>query len=278
MATKTYIIKDQGKGEVSSVPVENIVEFSKGTSSDGVTGDYIPLTGTKEGKPVVGNIVLKDYINIKNNINNRTYGSIYFEEHKAVITSNSNIDFPLQRNISLELDCVDEEAVIIKSFSGIKGIVGDREFDKQGDRKAFAQLSDVYDSQSYSTEETKTGGTWIDGKPIYRKVITENINIASKSTSISSLNIDTLIEFKSLAKNIDNDDYIYTGETIIHDFNDMTGELDEAFQVGAIYYPPDEEIIYSNKINMYDGSGWKYSESGTFRIICILEYTKTTDV
>lgn len=36
-------------------------------------------------------------------------------------------------------------------------------------------LNDVKDyvdnSNSYSTEETLTGGTWIDGKPIYRKVI-----------------------------------------------------------------------------------------------------------
>ena len=46
-------------------------------------------------------------------------------------------------------------------------IFGNAEFDKQGDRKAFAQLSDVYDSNSYSTNETLTGGTWIDGKPIY---------------------------------------------------------------------------------------------------------------
>ena len=29
----------------------------------------------------------------------------------------------------------------------------------------------IADAQSYSTEETLTGGTWIDGKPIYRKVI-----------------------------------------------------------------------------------------------------------
>ena len=36
---------------------------------------------------------------------------------------------------------------------------------------------DVYDANSYSTDEIKTGGTWIDGKPIYRKVvIQENYN------------------------------------------------------------------------------------------------------
>ena len=37
-------------------------------------------------------------------------------------------------------------------------------------------LRDVKDyvdnSNPYSTEEVKTGGKWIDGKPIYRKVVT----------------------------------------------------------------------------------------------------------
>jgi len=33
-----------------------------------------------------------------------------------------------------------------------------------------AQLSVINDNNSYSTEETLTGGTWIDGKPIYRRV------------------------------------------------------------------------------------------------------------
>ena len=36
----------------------------------------------------------------------------------------------------------------------------------------FNQIKDYVDQgQSYSTSETLTGGTWIDGKPIYRKVV-----------------------------------------------------------------------------------------------------------
>lgn len=92
MANKKYVLK------VNNTEPD---EFGNVSVEGGTTGDYIPLSGTEEGKPVTG-----------------------------VIT-------------------------------------GSNEFNKQGDRKAFAQLSDVYDSQSYSTNETKTGGTWIDGKPIY---------------------------------------------------------------------------------------------------------------
>ena len=36
----------------------------------------------------------------------------------------------------------------------------------------------VNNLNSYSTEETLTGGTWIDGKPIYRKVITHTLSNA----------------------------------------------------------------------------------------------------
>lgn len=43
---------------------------------------------------------------------------------------------------------------------------------------------------SYSTEETLTGGTWIDGKPIYRKVIV--VNQAAPATIPTGL---TNVEF-----------------------------------------------------------------------------------
>lgn len=47
---------------------------------------------------------------------------------------------------------------------------------------------------SYSTNETLTGGTWIDGKPIYRKVLEENsLNSGTKLINVNDLNIDTVI-------------------------------------------------------------------------------------
>ena len=48
---------------------------------------------------------------------------------------------------------------------------------------------------SYSTNETLTGGTWIDGKPIYRKVFVVNNNVVSTVNSIDLLgmNIHTLL-------------------------------------------------------------------------------------
>ena len=65
-------------------------------------------------------------------------------------------------------------------------------------------LNDVKDyvdnSNSYSTQEVKTGGTWIDGKPIYRKVlIAKNfinggeVGWAGLESDVASLNIDACL-------------------------------------------------------------------------------------
>lgn len=68
-------------------------------------------------------------------------------------------------------------------------------------------------SRSYSTEETLTGKTWIDGKPIYRKVWTGlSIGVASGSWQNLSLtdipSIDTLV--KGLAiRSVTGDKFVY---------------------------------------------------------------------
>ena len=58
----------------------------------------------------------------------------------------------------------------------------------------------VNSSNSYSTDEVKTGGKWIDGKPIYRKVLItttlingNEIGWGGLESNITSLNIDNCI-------------------------------------------------------------------------------------
>lgn len=76
------------------------------------------------------------------------------------------------------------------------GDIADGEFVSTVD--TVADTGDKFDKSylSYSTEETLTGGTWIDGKPIYRKVIASGGQvIPSGSIDLSSLNIDTIVEW-----------------------------------------------------------------------------------
>ena len=73
-------------------------------------------------------------------------------------------------------------------------------------------LNDVKDyvdnSNSYSTEEVKTGGTWIDGKPIYRIILTNTESIVGDQvqwgglqSTVASLSIDNCIECKGIITN-----------------------------------------------------------------------------
>ena len=61
---------------------------------------------------------------------------------------------------------------------------------------------------SYSTEEVNTGKKWIDGKPIYRIVLTTTANISGGDTSfgglqtdVANLNIDTVIRADGIDNN-----------------------------------------------------------------------------
>lgn len=59
----------------------------------------------------------------------------------------------------------------------------------------------VAESQSYSTTEQLTGGKWIDGKPIYRKVIDFGAlpNNTTKSVGHNIANLDTVVSFHGIA-------------------------------------------------------------------------------
>ena len=115
-------------------------------------------------------------------------------------------------------------------------------------------LKDVKDyvdnSNSYSTNEIKTGGTWIDGKPIYRKVV--DIGTLPDTTSKSVLhniqNIDKVLETKLVAS-----DNI---SSIVCNFGGK--ELATYVSMENIF------IVSGNNFTGYSG-------------YVIIEYTKTTD-
>lgn len=104
----------------------------------------------------------------------------------------------------------------------------------------------VAESLSYSTTEQKTGGYWIDGKPIYRKVIEQNFG---------------------------------TGQTVITHNLGISRYIDVKVFVGSIQYV-NSYLSSQYNISVYD------LNVNTFAVTCyswvgsgyiILEYTKTTD-
>ena len=115
-------------------------------------------------------------------------------------------------------------------------------------------LNDVKDyvdnSNSYSTEEVKTGGTWIDGKPIYRKVVDVGTlpDATSKTVLHNIQNLNKVLEAKLVA----NDSI----SSVVCDFGGK------------------ELAIYANMENIFIVCGNNFSEYSGY---VILEYTKTTD-
>lgn len=108
----------------------------------------------------------------------------------------------------------------------------------------------VDNSNSYSTQEVKTGGTWIDGKPIYRKVV--DIGTLPDTTSKSVLhniqNLNKVLETKLVANDSTNFIVCNFGGTELAVYIDGVNIL----------------IVSGNNLTGYTG-------------YVIIEYTKTTD-
>ena len=108
----------------------------------------------------------------------------------------------------------------------------------------------VADGLSYSTDEVKTGGKWIDGKPIYRKIVDIGAlpNNTSKTVAHGINNLEKAIIANGFAIN-------NKGETI--------------------YIPHTFSGFYLNKTSIVLNTTYNYSAYTEAYIT--IEYTKTTD-
>ena len=119
----------------------------------------------------------------------------------------------------------------------------------------------VAQSLSYSTTEQRTGGKWIDGKPIYRIVYTGTANSTTGSNLIANpiSNLDAVIELYGM---------VYWK----NDWGIIGGS--------GLSIPSVITLQYTTANDRQQGLFLSYPSSGYtsfhyYRII--LEYTKTTD-
>ncbi len=118
-------------------------------------------------------------------------------------------------------------------------------------RKINEEIKEVY-----STDEVKTNKVWIDGKPIYRKVVTQTITTSSSENIISGFDIsliDNIISFYGSIKQ---------PSGTITPISYSASEEDGAF------------ICMSKARNSFVLYAKAY---GAGDVILIVEYTKTTD-
>ena len=109
----------------------------------------------------------------------------------------------------------------------------------------------VADGLSYSTDEVKTGGKWIDGKPIYRKTLVfTNITLTDTPTQIGTTDIPI-------------DNIIKTEEFVFRSEIAMAGSSHE-----SVYIEHGGKIFALQTISSYKDSWYIYFT---------IEYTKITD-
>ena len=110
---------------------------------------------------------------------------------------------------------------------------------------------------SYSEEEINTHQKWIDGKDIYRKVLTLDVSTSERQNiDVASLNISQLTLMRGIFNDTQNS-YMFP----VPDY----GDGDTRFYLS---YNATEKIVH------YEG-GTVYGING--KLIVIIEYTKTTD-
>lgn len=224
------------------------------------TSDYIPLTGTDTNKPVTGDVLIK-------NGTNQTLlssGYIYCSDpsDNGTIISNSSVKF-LESNqgtadfTKTGITTVEGEFVITCHKADARGLSGYYDYTKNIGDLDYVQKKYVDQKQSYATTEVKTGGTWINGKPVYRKTVVYNILPYHGE-------IDITRDFRDIEMIVSNQMFTeWSAMDIAFAGNQWNAET-------FITIQPKVVKIQSIKIPNYD-----YSLIDTFTLT--LEYTKTID-
>lgn len=122
------------------------------------------------------------------------------------------------------------------------------------------EINDSFkENNIYSTTETVVG-TWIDSKPIYRKVINYSVNTGATSYDIASLNIDIPVKFYTIIKRTSSDYIDYETPYYVS---------------GSDYFRSFIRVTQSNEdMSIETRLAASYT---TYRQYIILEYTKKTD-
>lgn len=118
---------------------------------------------------------------------------------------------------------------------------------------ADVSMNAVKTALSYSTEETLTGGTWIDGKPIYRKSYYNATNWANGDIVDTLANVKDVVNLISISRTANNEVY--------QNYSDGSSRNDATFN-------------FSNG-NLIARRG--AALVSTYPASIVIEYTKTTD-
>jgi hypothetical protein len=158
---------------------KNLVAKPDGTFGleDKTSSECIPLTGTEPNKPVTGDIL------IKNNSGNTTISpnsvSCVDNTENGITIDYSKIKF-LEAGSDIGdisntgINTLGAEYQITCHATGARGLTRATDFTPNIKPLDYVQKKYVDKKSSYSDHEEITDGTWINGKPIYRKTVVYN--------------------------------------------------------------------------------------------------------
>lgn len=141
---------------------------------------------------------------------------------------------------------------ISKTMVGLGNVDNTSDADKP---VSTAQATAIGKAVNYSTTEALTGGTWIDGKVIYRKVINYGAmpNNSSKTVAHGISNLQRMIDISAI--------------------------MGTSSAWRLLPYSPPDSLANSVQISSDGGNVWTQTGSSawtTYSAYIILEYTKTT--
>lgn len=149
----------------------------------------------------------------------------------------------------------------IKKIQDVVGAVGSMATEYTESSNAYYNAPYINNINEYSTEETFTGQYWINGKPIYRKVV-EFGSFPSGGSKTVATGITNLSRIISL-------EYTWYDSTDGAYFTNA--RIDSASVMCKIQFK-----VNNNSLNV-EGLGGTYWSTRTSQGVAIIEYTKTTD-
>jgi hypothetical protein len=220
--------------------------------------EYVPLTGAPMNKPVTGDIFIK-------NGSSQTMlspGYIYCSDlaDNGTIVSTASVKF-LEANQGTAdftksgITTVEGEFIITCYKPEARGLTGHFDYTENIEEFDYVQKKYVDKKQTHSTTEVKTGGTWINGKPIYRKTVVYD-------TIPSNGEIDITVDFKDVEMIVSNQMFTeWHSRDIVFSGNQWRGQIFITLQ--------------NDRVQMEDANSVDFSQIDSFTLT--MEYTKTTD-
>lgn len=224
----------------------------------------IPLSGTLENKPITGDLKI-----------NTNTSPVKFESNYP----DTNISFGVEYGDGVYMyfyePNINRYTSIAPNTAGIQitapfdslGIYGQADYSDNDptNKLIYTQRSYVDKSNSYSTDEIKTGGTWTDNKQIYKKTIVV--------TDMSTLIVNS-IDVQSYIPDIAT---IISAPSIEIDYSTFGGYK----QIGALGNIAHVKIIDGdgtpNKAVLLDNSDTGVNLTDLLSVTITLEYTKTSN-